>query len=73
MSFKDIDIDGDNIALMVIVALVAIVIITITLSVRSCQLEETQKYLAAGCEQVYVPGRTESIWSNCKKPLEKEQ
>lgn len=22
--------------------------------------------------QVYVPGKTEAIWSNCKKPLEKE-
>lgn len=63
--------DGDNITTMVIVALLVIAIIALTISIRSCHLEETQKYLSAGCEQVYVPGRTESIWSNCKKPLEK--
>lgn len=67
------NIAGEDKTTMIIVALVVIAIISITFSVRSCQLEQTQKYLDAGCEQTLVPGRSESIWSNCKKPLGKEQ
>lgn len=61
---------GEDKTLITVVALIVIALITIMFSIRSCHLEETQKYLSAGCEQVYVPGRTEAIWSNCKKSLE---
>lgn len=70
MKFLD-KLDGDQITTIIIIMLVVIAIITVTLTIRSCYLEETQKYLAAGCEKVYIPGRTDVIWTNCKTTLEK--
>lgn len=70
MSIKDID--GDNVTTIVVVALIVAVLATLILSIKSCYLEEIQKYLTAGCERVYVLGRADAIWSNCKKPIEKD-
>lgn len=67
------DLDGDNITTIIIVIAVVTALITLTCLIRSCNLEEKQQYLNAGCEHILVPGRQEAIWGNCKKPLEKIQ
>lgn len=66
-------ISGENIMWMVIVLVVAVALVTTTITIKSCQNEEIELYLKAGCEKVYVPGRVEPTWSNCKKPLEMEK
>ena len=68
---KNIDIDGESIMWMVVVLLVAAAIIWLALIIKSYYTEENEMFLKAGCEQTYVAGRTGTIWTNCKKPLEK--
>lgn len=66
---KNIDFDGDHIMWMV-VSTVAAAILWLALIIKSYYSEQTEMFLKAGCEQSYVAGRTEQIWTNCKKPLE---
>ena len=69
MSIKDLD--GDNITTIVIVISLSATLLILAGLIRSCNLEERQQYLNAGCEQILVPGQQGAIWGNCKKPLEK--
>ena len=70
---KNIDFDGDNIMWMVVVSTIAAAVLWIVLIIKSYYTEQTEMFLKAGCEQSYIAGRTEKIWTNCKKPLEKAQ
>lgn len=67
---KNIDFDGDHIMWMVVVPMIAAAIIWLALIIKSYYTEETEMFLKAGCEQSYVAGRTDMVWTNCKKPLE---
>lgn len=64
------NLDGGQITTIIVVTVVAIALVFMVSFVKSCTIEENTMFLKAGCEKTYVPGRSEPVWTNCKKPLE---
>lgn len=65
--------DSEEISTIVIVIVLALTLLSSIFAIKGCIIDEANLYLKAGCEKVYIPGRSDSVWSNCKKPLEKSQ
>jgi hypothetical protein len=67
------NLDGGQITMIVVTTVVAIALVFTVSILKSCTIEESEMYLKAGCEKTYVPGRSDAVWTNCKKPVEKPQ
>jgi hypothetical protein len=67
------NLDGNQITSIVVTTVVAIALVFSISILKSCTIEESEMFLKAGCEKTYVPGRTEAVWSNCKRPVETPQ
>ena len=64
------DFDKDKILAIVFALIVSVTLIFIVSSIKGCVIRETEIYLNAGCEKVYFPGKSEPVWTNCKKKVE---
>jgi hypothetical protein len=52
-------------AVLVVIALGSALIVGI---IANHDIKTMKMALDAGCEQVYLPGRTDIVWANCKCP-----
>jgi hypothetical protein len=65
--------DSGEMLTIVVVIILALALVISIFGIKGCIIDEANLYLKAGCEKVYILGRTEPVWGNCKKPLEKSQ